>query len=175
MHITSAKIVMMGDDEADKSALLCQFFPGNLPPFQEHAKSTLGADFCIIELKAASAEVHLYFWELNELESFNTLRKYYLNGMKVFLIVFDLTRPETLEHAYQWYEEAKCVNPEASGILIGTKLDLHEERKIPDEKIDQVSADLGCPVILASTQTGENCENILQELAAMVEPGMVFA
>jgi len=172
MHIASAKVAMMGD-KADKSALISQFLMNHRVPIQEHNKSTLGADFYLIELKAVGAEVHLYLWDLNDHESFNTLRKYYLHGTNVFLIVFDLTRPETLDQAYQWFEEAKHVNPEASGILIGTNLDLLDEHKITDATIDKISVDLSWPVILASTKTGENCEKILQELTALVEPGLV--
>jgi small GTP-binding protein len=175
MQNASAKIAMMGDSETDKSALICQFLAENMAPLQESYKSTLGADFHIIELKGVGAEVHLYLWDLNSQEAFKTLRSYYLHGANVVLIVFDLTRHETLEYVYQWHEAAKSVNPDVSCILIGMNLDLREERKIPDDEIDQVSVDLACPVILASTTTGENCEKILPEVATLVGASVVFS
>jgi len=173
MHVTTAKIVMIGDNEVGKTALLQRFLAGNAGDadrFPEEYVPTLGADFQIVELYGLDSTVNLYIWDLNGHDTFKTLRLYYMHGMNAFLLLVDLTRPETLDHAYQWHEEAVAIKPDVKGIVIGTKLD--GDRQVEDEAINRVAAELGCEVILASAKTGENCTLILKSIVNMIEPGV---
>lgn len=168
VHKLTAKISLIGDKEVGKTTLLHRFITGDAGTLQEIYIPTLGADFQILELASSDSELHLYVWDMNGSESFKTLRIYYLHGTNAFLLLFDLTRPETLDHAYQWRDEVLGIKSDAKGIMIGMKLDL--ERQVDDSSINRVAADLGCDVILASAKTGENCKKILRALASLIEP-----
>lgn len=170
--ITNAKIVMIGDNEVGKTALLQRFLAsdaGAAEVFREDYTPTLGADFQIIELKSPESTINLYIWDLNGHDSFKALRAYYMHGMDAYLFLVDLTRPETLDHAYQWHDEVLAVKPDARGIIIGTKLD--GERQIEDNALDRIAAEFECEVVLVSAKTGENCNGILRKIASLIQPG----
>jgi len=88
--------------------------------------------------------------------------------MKVFALVFDLTRPESLESLRLWHDEIIKANPKARGIIVGTKLDLVQDRKVTGAAIDAITGELGCKAFLVSAKTGENCKGMIEELAHMV-------
>ena len=161
---------MIGDNQVGKTALLQRFLADDAEHFPCEYTPTLGADFQIIELESLDSAVNLYIWDLNGNDSFKTLRKYYMHGMDAFLLLVDLTRPETLDHAHSWYEEAHAIKPEANGIVIGTKID--GDRQIDDATIECFATELGCDVVLVSAKTGENCAEILRQIASLIEPGV---
>jgi Ras-related protein Rap-1A len=53
-------------------------------------------------------------------------------------------------------------------VIVGTKLDLADDREVPFEKAKEVSNSLGVPVFEASSLTGEGVQKAFHELARQV-------
>jgi len=170
MKISTAKVVALGDNETGKTAMLRWFLSGTPACFVDHYTPTLGADFCILEVKVDDGEFHLYFWDLNGCTPFKLLRRYYIHGMNAYFIMFDVTRPETFEHVRDWHDEARKVNPKATGLLIGTHIDKVQERKVSEEAIANVARELGYKAITVSAKTGEHCLDALREIVKILAP-----
>jgi len=75
----------------------------------------------------------LNVWDFGGQERFRFLLKNYARGAKGALLMFDLTRPVTLENLEQWVKICRDENPELPIIFLGTKLDLFNLITIKDE------------------------------------------
>ena len=64
------------------------------------------------------------------------MRPTFYNGCKAAIVVFDLSRPETLDNVLEWYEDLKKYCGEVPTVMFGNKCDLTEE--YDKKKVDEI-------------------------------------
>jgi small GTP-binding protein len=97
------------------------------------------------------------------------LHRPYFNGADGAILVFDVTRSSTFSNVNNWWNSA--VKYGLSGvprILIGNKIDLKDERKIILPMAEHLSEKLNAHYIETSALTGENVNNVFQNIAGLV-------
>ncbi len=136
---------------------------------------TLGADFALkttkLTIGGQDIKIQWQIWDLAGQPAFKVIRRVYIGGAKAALVVYDITRPETLEDAMKWCEEIwkYCGQQRRIPIiLLGNKIDLRG--KLPHDKLVtreeglRVARSLGIPFFETSAKTGENIDAAFEHL-----------
>lgn len=124
------KTITTGEGGVGKTTLLHRYIEGH---FLAETRITLGVDFFLKEVKAERKKILLQIWDFGGQEHFRTLLPSYALGARGALLLFDLTRPSSLEQIEQWVNICRKGNPEIPILFVGTKLDLKESISIDDE------------------------------------------
>ncbi|MHA1821334.1 MAG: Rab family GTPase [Promethearchaeota archaeon] len=129
------KIVVIGDGAVGKTSLIKRYTHGS---FNEEYIKTLGAQFSRYELICGEnndIRARLFFWDIaGQSNEFSFMRATFYNGARAVIIVFDLTRPETLDSVMEWYEDVSRYCGHLPTVLFGNKSDLVGETVPYDEE-----------------------------------------
>ncbi|MFW9882242.1 MAG: Rab family GTPase [Candidatus Thorarchaeota archaeon] len=124
------KVITAGDGGVGKTTLLYRYVEGK---FLADTKMTLGVEFFIKEIYIKEEVINLQVWDFGGQDHFRPLLKDYSLGAKGALLLFDLTRPSSLENIDQWVNICRDENPGIPIIFLGTKLDLTESITVEDK------------------------------------------
>ena len=124
------KIITAGDGGVGKTTLLYRYVEGR---FLADTKMTLGVEFFIKELNIKGESISLQIWDFGGQDHFRPLLENYAIGARGALLLFDLTRPSSLESIAQWVKICRGKNPGIPIIFLGTKLDLTESITVDDK------------------------------------------
>ena len=152
------KITILGDAAVGKTSLISQFVEGS---FQEDYKPTLGANIVRKDVNLDNARVRLIMWDLAGQEKDQVVRSMYFQGCQGALLVYDVTRYNTLENINnKWLRDfKKHVKKKGAFILIGNKSDLKDQRVIPTERGKELAIKIKAShFIETSAKLGENIE-----------------
>ncbi|MFX0033289.1 MAG: Rab family GTPase [Promethearchaeota archaeon] len=164
------KITILGDAAVGKTSLINQFVEG---AFQEDYKPTLGANIVRkdVDLSEINAQVRLIMWDLAGQEKYNVIRSMYFQGVSGCIIVFDLTRMVTFESIEtKWLKDfRKYAKRDAAYILIGNKVDLNDERAVPEERGKELAQKIqASDFIETSAKYGDNVEKAFKNLVFQI-------
>ncbi|MHA1301706.1 MAG: Rab family GTPase [Candidatus Helarchaeota archaeon] len=132
------KIVAIGDGAVGKTSLIKRYTMGS---FNKEYIKTLGAQFSRYEkIMGENNEIRsrLFFWDVAGQKEFSFMRPTFFNGAKGAILVFDLSRPETLDSIHDWYKELKKYCGEIPSVLFGNKLDLVNDTTEIDKKAEEI-------------------------------------
>lgn len=122
------KLIIIGDSGIGKSSLLNRFADD---VYTDSYISTIGVDFKIRTIDIDGKMCKLQIWDTAGQERFRTITSSYYRGAHGILLVFDITNPESFVNLTAWLKEVTNYASETVNlILIGTKSDLVEKRKI---------------------------------------------
>lgn len=157
------KVITAGDGGVGKTTLLYRYVEGR---FLADTKMTLGVEFFLKEINIRGEPVNLQVWDFGGQDHFRPLLKDYSVGAKGALLLFDLTRPSSLENIEQWVNICRGENPGIPIIFIGTKLDLTESMTVDDKFAGSFPKEYGFFKFLKiSSKTGENVNLAFKLLA----------
>ncbi len=157
------KILISGEGGVGKTTMLHRYIKGK---FIDGLHMTIGVEFFLKELEIEGENVMLQIWDFGGQERFRFLLKNYARGAKGALLMFDLTRPVTLENLDQWVEICRAEDPELPIIFLGSKLDLVNLITIKDEFALTYKEKYNLFNFLKiSSKTGENVELVFELLA----------
>ena len=159
------KVLLLGNLAVGKTSLLIRFVEGR---FHSDFGPTIGANFMVKKLTLKpKTEVDLQIWDISGAIKHQPklLTKAFYQGASGVFLVFDLTRPDTLQSLEEWKREVEqCVGP-LPMISIGNKNDLSSQ--ITDDEIMVTMKRLN--VIeqrLTSAKTGEGVSDSFITLAS---------
>jgi small GTP-binding protein len=157
------KVIISGDGGVGKTTMLHRYIKGK---FIDGLHMTIGVEFFLKELEIEGEKVMLQIWDFGGQERFRFLLKNYARGAKGALLMFDLTRPVTLENLDQWVEICRDENPELPIIFLGTKLDLLNFITVEDEFALTYKEKFNLfDFLKISSKTGQNVELAFELLA----------
>ncbi len=157
------KCISLGDWKVGKTSMLKRFCDGT---FSETYIPNIGCDFLTKMIKFEKANVKLVIWDIGGQRLPLNYRKRFYKGAKGVLLVFDVTRPESLPSLKEWREEALKVCGEIPFIVCGNKIDL--ESKINETEAKNFAEEINSPLLFTSAKTGENIEEAYTLLAQRI-------
>ena len=151
------KIVIIGDPGVGKSNIISQFSRGE---FKLGEKPTIGVEFVKRKLEIEGKEIELQVWDTAGQEKFGKVSSPFYRAAVGAIIVFDLTRPETLDHFHKWKRELyESADDSISLIIMGNKCDLKNLRSVRKDDIDYIIEEgEGLKYSEVSALTGEGIE-----------------
>ncbi|MFX1455099.1 MAG: GTP-binding protein [Promethearchaeota archaeon] len=164
------KILTLGEGGVGKTTLLYRYVEGK---FLADTKMTLGVEFFMKELEIEKKKIHLQVWDFGGQEHFRPLLKSYSLGARGALLLFDLTRPSSLDRIEQWVNICRGENPDIPIIFLGTKLDLTESISVDDEFALKFPKKYNFfQYLKISSKTGENVNLAFELLAREIKKSL---
>ena len=156
------KVLTAGEGGVGKTTLLYRYVKGQ---FLDDTKMTLGVGFFLKELNTKNLDVTLQLWDFGGQDRFQFLHETYSEGAKGAILMYDLTRPSTLDHIDYWVKVCRKENPKIPIIFIGGKCDLDDLRIVKEDMVEEVMKKYDfCAHIEVSSKTGENVEKVFETL-----------
>ncbi len=167
------KLVLVGEGAVGKTSIRQKYMGKG---FKQEYLKTIGADFAskVIEMTDSSGDnIKSIFqiWDLAGQIEFKEVRASFYGGCQGVLLVFDLTRKDTMDKLKDWIlEAAKNAGGSIKGFyLIGNKSDLPDRVITPSEGKEFASflsekLKFSIPYIETSARTGANIDYLFQDI-----------
>lgn len=152
------KIVLLGPIAVGKTSIINRFCSGD---FIAKTKSTVGAGFYSKLLTIDDTEVTLMIWDTAGDERFKAVTPSLLHGANGYVLVYDLTSPQSFQLLHSYLEMIRQNTDTASGIpilVMGNKKDVNENMVSKDEVANWMKEN-GLELFEeVSAKTGENID-----------------
>ena len=126
------KVVVLGDTCVGKSSILTRISSDEFSP--DKMRSTTAAAFFSYE-SSDPKDPEIYFCDTAGMEKYRSMNYSYYRDAACALLVFDITRKETFDHAITtWKTDFLSLAPTSFVFLVGNKCDMTEERVISEEQ-----------------------------------------
>ncbi|MFW9969151.1 MAG: Rab family GTPase [Candidatus Odinarchaeota archaeon] len=167
------KLILGGEGAVGKTSMVHRFVEDE---FQTDYKSTIGTSIMKKEcdFQGLESKVRFVIWDLAGQAQFKRVRQTYVANAEAGILVYDVTRKDTLDSLENWFNEIKNVSPSISMILVGNKIDLEEDREISTQQGAQIANKLNLSFIETSAKTGENINDAFKLLALQMIKRYVF-
>jgi len=160
------KICLAGAKDVGKSSLIARYCDN---VFNEQMMDTIGVAFKRKKIALAdNIAIDVQIWDFGGEEKYRSLFPNYIKGASAAIILYDITRKETLEDVHNWVEVCDLYgDSDIVKVLIGTKIDLIEQRQIKKEDAQKECSKYNwCgDLIETSAKTGENVEGAFLKVA----------
>jgi small GTP-binding protein len=130
------KIIVSGDGGVGKSSFLNRLVNND---FNENNELTKGLDFFSKIIYANGTEYNFTMWDFAGQKQFKDILDNFVEGSMAAIILFDLSRFNTLETVFKWIFKLKQLG-HIPILIIGTKMDLIDQNEIEiiDDYINQI-------------------------------------
>lgn len=162
----SKKICLLGTFGVGKTSLVRRFV-NDL--FDDTYLSTIGVQIYQKELSEIQAKenLKLIVWDLANIEKFTTTIKNYFQGAAGAIVVTDLTRTESYNKKHLYLNQFLEINPKASLIFAGNKIDLIDSNNAP-ESLVKLAENYKSPYSITSAKTGSNVKAVFEILGKKI-------
>ena len=158
-----SKVVLLGATAVGKTCIICRAVNDE---FDQEIAPTVGACYSAKDITLDSATVTLQLWDTAGQERFRTLAPMYYRGAVIAILVFSLTKQDTLTDVKSWAEEIQQQTDEMPILfIVGNKMDLVDERQITSEQGEAVANELGGIYFEVSAKSGQGIEDLFVRIA----------
>ena len=165
-----AKILLLGEFRVGKSSMVLRYvedrFPGDY-------LATIGANFLVktvhLPYEGTVYKVGLQIWDIGGHARSSQVGRVFFQGVSGALLIYDLTRKDTLDKLPLWLEQLRKYSPDARMCLVGNKNDLEEERDVSYEEGELKYKQLNFVKFFeTSAKTGEHVEEVIDALTHLM-------
>uniref|UniRef100_A0AAV1VJM3 Uncharacterized protein n=1 Tax=Peronospora matthiolae TaxID=2874970 RepID=A0AAV1VJM3_9STRA len=157
------KVVLLGDTGVGKSSLVLRFVTNNFRPYSE---STIGASFMSKMIVVNDAPIKYQIWDTAGQEKYHSLAPMYYRGAAAAIVVYDITRKQSLTTLKNWVKELKQLGPDNIVIAIaGNKSDLEERREVPASQARVYAEEIGALFIETSAKEDTNVSDLFIQIS----------
>ncbi len=164
------KILLLGDGAVGKTSLIRRFV---VDKFSDDYITTIGTKVTKKDLRIESpgkvTDITFMIWDVLGQKGYKNIQESSFQGAKGALLVYDVTRPDTLRSAQEyWIPHLVQVTTPIPVVLVGNKVDLAKDRARARDDLEDASEELHVSGFLGSAKTGENVESSFVALAKAV-------
>jgi len=169
----SLKTILIGDSNVGKSALITKICRNS---FSDVYSATIGFDFFTLYFNIGSDENKLgpvlkhQIWDCCGNEAYRSLITSFYGNARAFLLAYDVTNDKSFEDIERWVNDVKKKNTDKtiSLVLIGTKIDLNDSRKVTEEAGKKFAEENGMKFVEVSAKTGDGIKELEDILAKII-------
>ena len=160
------KLVFVGDSGVGKTCIISRFLRGT---FDANQLTTDGASYATktIEIKEMNEYITFDIWDTAGQETYKALTKFFFQGAKMAILVYDITRKATFDNMKgEWYEQLKDYGD--SDVIIGiagNKSDLYDEEAVSEQEAREFAKSIGAVFSLTSAQSNTGINELFHDLA----------
>lgn len=166
------KILTAGEGGVGKTTLLHRYVEGQ---FSAETKMTIGVEFFLKEIILDGKNCTLQLWDFGGQERFRFLLESYVLGAKGALLMFDLTRPITLDNLEQWVNLVRRSDPDLPVLFLGTKTDLIDDIMVDDDYAEQFQEAFNLfDYMKISSKSGANVHEAFEKLTKKILERQVY-
>ena len=156
------KVCLLGDFSVGKTSLIRRFV---YDAFTDKYITTVGTKISSKIVKISDEiEVNIMIWDIVGNLFYKTLQLSYFKGSNGGLLVYDITREDTLINLRNWVDRFQKVVGKVPLIFIANKIDLKDQVKFGLKESEDVLREFNSPFFVSSAKTGENVEKIFNTL-----------
>ena len=163
------KICCIGEGAVGKTSLIKRFTQG---AFNKDYIKTLGAQFSRYEQvlgEKKDIRCRLFFWDIAGQNEFAFMRPTFYNGAKAAIIVYDLSRPETLPTVETWFKDITQYVGNIPIVIFGNKSDLVDELSVDTTNIKElVKKHNFLDFYMTSAKTGSRVESAFNSIIKLL-------
>ncbi len=165
-NVLTFKIIVFGDGGVGKTSLTHRYLTG---VFSEGRNVTIGVEFYVKDLLIEGKSIKLQIWDFGGEQRFRFLLPNYCRGCNGGIFVYDVTNLATLQSLHEWMEVVSANAPNIPVLIVGTKIDLVEKRKVARAEAIKVAQSLTMTGYAeVSSKTGNNVENVFVTLSKIM-------
>ena len=166
----SLKTILIGNSMVGKSALITKICKNE---FSDVYSATVGFELFNLKFRIVIGMKELVLkydiWDICGNEIYRSLITSFYNNASVVLLAYDVTNEKSFNDIESWVNEVKSKNTVEAipFVLIGTKIDLNDDRKVTKEAGEKFAKANGMKFVEVSAQTGAgitDLENILAKI-----------
>ncbi len=166
------KVCLVGEAAVGKTSLIHRFVHDQ---FTGDYVATLGTKVTKKDLEVEvpgtgqKDRIALLIWDImGQKKVLDLVREGYFYGAQGLIMVYDLTRPETLGELEGWRSFVENVVGNVPSYLLGNKVDLVDEGKLETDQLEAAKKRWGCPYTLTSAKSGEGVEHAFEDLTLRI-------
>ncbi|MFX0105529.1 MAG: Rab family GTPase [Candidatus Hodarchaeota archaeon] len=130
------KILLLGDASVGKTSFTKRYCYNIFNPSE---RLTIGVDFHVKTILLNEKRIKLQLWDVGGEERFRFLLPTYCLGANAAFLLYDITRPSTLDNISEWITIVRQKGGPIPIMLVGAKLDLEKSQR-------QVQRDYGIQI-----------------------------
>ena len=122
------KILLLGDASVGKTSFTKRYCYNIFNPSE---RLTIGVDFHVKTVEMNNRRIKLQLWDIGGEQRFRFLLPTYCLGANAAFLLYDITRPNTLDNISEWMTIVRQKGGTIPIMLVGSKLDLDQtQRKV---------------------------------------------
>lgn len=167
------KVALVGDSSVGKTSLIRRFV---IDVFDDKYIATIGAKVSKRDVEYTLPDKTIYLtlmmWDILGQHDYKKMRVQGLSGAHGVIIVTDLSRPETIKSAEEfWLPEVEKTLGKTKLVFVGNKSDMVAKDGPEIEALKKLAAKFEMPVLLSSAKTGENVEAVFKKIGESMLSG----
>ena len=160
------KYLVVGDSGVGKTSLLVRYCDDT---FQTEYLTTIGVDFKIKRIEHQGQQITLNIWDTAGQERFRNITKSFYKGAHGIVLTYSITDPNSYSHIEKWVDQIKETgNADIVMILVGSKSDLKDERKVSYKQGEELADRYSIDFIETSSKEDSNIEQVFKLLTETV-------
>jgi len=159
------KILLIGEATVGKTSFTKRYCYNIFNPSE---RLTIGVDFHVKTIELHGKKIKLQLWDIGGEERFRFLLPTYCLGANAAFLLYDITRPQTLDNVSEWTSIVRHKGGPIPIMLVGAKIDLEDQRKVPREYGIQIAEkhDMASFAEISS-KTGKNVTKTFEVLTEL--------
>ncbi|TFF85121.1 MAG: GTP-binding protein [Promethearchaeota archaeon] len=159
------KVVVVGAYAVGKTTLVLNFTEHR---FQELYIPTIGVQFSVKDVYYDDELVKLTIWDIAGQEEFKYVRTEFYKGANAQILVYDVTRHQSLEEIKAWYDDVCKYAGDIPALVLGNKNDLESQKEIGYEYakdyVEKLNFNKLIGVIETSAKLSKNVDKAFYDL-----------
>jgi len=157
------KVVLLGESGVGKSSLVLRFVTNNFKPDSE---TTIGASFMSKMIMVGETPIKYQIWDTAGQEKYHSLAPMYYRNAGAAILVYDITKKDTLVTLKNWVNELKQLGPKNIIIAIaGNKNDLEDQREVEEWKAKEYADEINALFIETSAKEDTNVSELFVKIS----------